>query len=72
MLRESALGIAVVGPQGLAWGLAAADVVVAAINDALGLLLTQSGLSRRAGTSWRPGQMSSRVGVHRTSPRAAR
>ena len=39
MLREAALGIAVVGPEGLAGGaLAAADVVVVSINDALGLL----------------------------------
>ena len=39
MLREAALGIAVIGPEGLAGGaLAAADVVVASINDALGLL----------------------------------
>jgi P-type E1-E2 ATPase len=41
MLREAALGIAVVGPEGLAVGaLAAADVVVPSINDALGLLRT--------------------------------
>jgi soluble P-type ATPase len=40
MLREAALGIAVVGPEGLAGGaLPAADVVVASINDALGLLV---------------------------------
>jgi P-type E1-E2 ATPase len=40
MLREAALSIAVVGPEGLAGGaLAAADVVVASISDALGLLL---------------------------------
>ena len=39
MLREAALGIAVVGPEGLSGGaLSAADVVVASINDALGLL----------------------------------
>ena len=45
MLREAALGMAVVEPQGLAWGsLAAADVVVAAINDALGLLLNSKRL----------------------------
>ena len=40
MLREAALGIAVLGPEGLAGSaLAAADVVVASISDALGLLL---------------------------------
>jgi len=39
MLREAALGIAIVGPEGLAAGaLAAADVVVPSISDALGLL----------------------------------
>jgi soluble P-type ATPase len=39
MLREAALGIAVVGPEGLAVGaLATADVVVASIDEALGLL----------------------------------
>jgi soluble P-type ATPase len=39
MLRESALDIAIVGPEGLAAGaLAAADVVVVSISDALGLL----------------------------------
>ena len=39
MLGEAALGIAVVGPEGLAGGaLAAADVVVVSIDDALGLL----------------------------------
>jgi soluble P-type ATPase len=39
MLGETALGIGVVGPEGLAAGaLAAADVVAPSINDALGLL----------------------------------
>ena len=39
MLGKAALGIAVVGPEGLAAGaLAAADVVVPSINDAPGLL----------------------------------
>ena len=39
MLGEAALGIAIVGPEGVAAGaLAAADVVVLSINDALGLL----------------------------------
>jgi P-type E1-E2 ATPase len=39
MLREAALGIAVVGPEGLAGGaLAPTNVVVPSINDALGLL----------------------------------
>jgi soluble P-type ATPase len=39
MLGEAALGIAVFGPEGLAASaLAAADVVVASIDDALGLL----------------------------------
>ena len=46
MLREAALGIAVVGPEGLAGGaLAAADVVVASIDDALGLLVNSNRLS---------------------------
>jgi soluble P-type ATPase len=45
MLREAALGIAVVGPEGLAGGaLPAADVVVASINDALGLLVNSKRL----------------------------
>jgi soluble P-type ATPase len=39
MLREAAVGIAVVGPEGPAVGaLATADVVVASLDDALGLL----------------------------------
>jgi P-type E1-E2 ATPase len=39
MLREAALGIAIVGPEGLAASaLAAAHVVVPTISDALGLL----------------------------------
>jgi soluble P-type ATPase len=39
MLSEAALGIAVVGPEGLAAGAPAeADVVMASIDDALGLL----------------------------------
>ena len=45
MLRESALGIAIVGPEGLGGGaLAAADVVVASINDALALLVNSKRL----------------------------
>jgi len=40
MLQEAALGIAVLGPEGLAAeALLAADVVVASIEDALDLLL---------------------------------
>jgi soluble P-type ATPase len=40
MLRTSALGIAVLGPEGLATpALLAADVVVASIDDGLDLLL---------------------------------
>jgi len=40
MLRASALGMAVLGPEGLAEeALRAADVVVASIHDALDLLL---------------------------------
>ena len=45
MQRAAMLGIAVVGPEGLAGGaLAAADVVVASINDALGLLVNSKRL----------------------------
>jgi len=45
MLRAATLGIAVVGPEGLAGGaLAAADVVVASINNALGLLVNSKRL----------------------------
>ena len=45
MLRESVLGIAVVGPEGLAGSaLAAADVVLAPIHDALGLLVNSKRL----------------------------
>jgi soluble P-type ATPase len=40
MLEEAALGIAVLGPEGLAVpALLAADVLVASIEDALDLLL---------------------------------
>jgi hypothetical protein len=49
MLREAALGIAVVGPEGLASGaLAAADVVVVSINAGLGLLVNSKRLYRDA------------------------
>ena len=42
MLREAALGIAVLGPEGLAArALAAARIVTASIDDALDLLLNQ-------------------------------
>jgi P-type E1-E2 ATPase len=50
MLREAAVGIAVVGPEGLSGGaLAAADVVVVSISDALGLLLNSRRLVALAG-----------------------
>ncbi|MBC7106278.1 MAG: HAD family hydrolase, partial [Firmicutes bacterium] len=40
MLAEAALGIAVLGPEGASpWALAAADIVVPSIEDALDLLL---------------------------------
>jgi len=58
MQRAAMLGIAVVGPEGLAGGaLAAADVVVASINDALGLLVNSKHSSRRSRVSRQPRQM---------------
>jgi soluble P-type ATPase len=57
MLGEAALGIAIVGPEGLAArALAAADAVVPSISDALGLLWNQNGTSLRSGVSCRPRQ----------------
>ncbi|HEY1293974.1 MAG TPA: HAD family hydrolase, partial [Chloroflexota bacterium] len=45
MLADAALGIAIVGPEGVAAGaLAAADVVVPTISDALGLLVNSKRL----------------------------
>jgi soluble P-type ATPase len=46
MLREAALGIAVIGPEGAAaTTVAAADVVCRSIRDALGLLLDDQALA---------------------------
>jgi len=46
MLREAALGIAVVGPEGAAaTTIAAADIVCGSIGDALGLLLDDQALA---------------------------